>query len=114
MLHSYEESTTGSNDLDGGDGSGLVLTGIGNDDGGNRYVIRAYGIYAASALTSYALRLKSGSTIMRTIDGGSSVITDSAVGQAIVVPPGWTVEFSTSGASAGCTAWCQYEKTQHV
>lgn len=114
MLYTYRESTEGSDNLDGTAGNGLVLTGIGDVDGGARYVIRGFGIYAASALSTWALRLKNGSTNMRTIDGGSSVVSDSAVGQAIVVPPGWTVEVVTTGASAGCTAWVEYEKTQHV
>lgn len=113
MIISYEESTTGSDNLDGSAGNGLVCTGQGGSDGGSRFIIRAYGIYAASALTTYTLRLKKGATNMRTIDSGSSTISDSAIGLAIVVPPGWTVEFETTGASAGCTAWAELELSDH-
>jgi hypothetical protein len=114
MIISYQESTTGSNNLDGTAGNGLVCTGQGESTGGSRCVIRSYGIYAASALTSYALRLKNGSTNMRTIDSGTTVVSDSALDQAIIIPPGWTLEFSTVGASNGCTAWAEIELTSHV
>lgn len=114
MIVTYRESTTGSDNLDGTDGNGLVCTGQGRPEGGSRIIIRGYGIYAASALSTWAIRLKNGATNMRTIDGGSSVNSDSAVGQAIVVPPGWTVEIVTTGASAGCTAWVEYEIASSV
>lgn len=109
MIISYEISTTGSDNLDGTEGNGLVCTGQGSADGGSRIVIRSVGIYAASALSTWACRLKNGATSMQTIDGGSSVVQDVSSGLSVIVPPGWTVEISTTGASAGCTAWVEYE-----
>lgn len=115
MFISYTESTTGTDNLDGTAGNGLVCTGQGDGDGGSRFILRQYGFYAAGSV-NYNLRLKDGSGNNRlTIDGGTGVTGNDVVKNAdLIVPPGWTVEFSTTSATNGCTAWAELELAGHA
>jgi hypothetical protein len=112
MLVHWENATTSTTNMTGIADAGLICTGQGEANGGSRFILRSFGVYAASALTTVALRLYDDAgtpLLMATIVNESSVTSYYEDGMNVVVPPGWTLEVHTTGASQGCTAWAEYE-----
>lgn len=117
MLISYNESTSDSDNFDGAAGSGLVCTGQGKRDGGSRYILRTFGVFADAALSTVALRLYDDAetpNLMATLVSESSVTSYIESGMDVVIPPGWTLEVHSTGASSGGTAWAELELTGDV
>jgi hypothetical protein len=112
MLRPYEESTSGSDNFDGGSSNGgLVATG--SDKAGAMTIVRQFGFRAASAVSTLELRIYDDTgtpVLMATPVSESTVTTYIESGLDLALPPGWTAQVFTTGASAGGTAWAIVEE----
>lgn len=112
MLITESDSTTGSNNFDGSDGAGLICTGQGASGGGSRMILRQFGFYASSAVSTLELRLynDSGTPVLMSTIVDQSTVTDYLQSDMnVIVPVGWALQVHTTGASAGGTAYWALE-----